>query len=91
MRYEKFNFTQGDRVALKRALRKTDIEKYYVCARSTTNRLCLIWGWLESRKIRNGRAMAVGETSKISGAMTLYGIRGANLGLRGAGECLQRA
>ena len=91
-RYDKFNITQDDRVEAKHALRnKIDNDKYYVCASSTTNRLCIIWRKRESREMRKEHANAVGEISKIPGARTLYGSRTSKLGLHGMVECLQRA
>ena len=91
-RYDKFHITQDDRVEVKHALKnKIDNDKYYVCASSTTNRLCVIWRRRESRKLWKEHTTAVGEITKIHGARTLYGSRTSKLGLHGMAECLQRA
>ena len=91
-RYDKFNITQDDRVEVKHALKnKIDNDKYYVCASSTRNRLCIIWRKRESRKLRKQHANAVGGISKIPGSRTLYGSRTSKLGLHGMVEFLHRA
>ena len=91
-KFDKYNITQDDRVEVKHALKnKIDNDKYYVCASSTRNRLCIIWRRRESRKLWKEHANAVGEISNIPGARTLYGSRTSKLGLHGMAECLQRA
>ena len=91
-RYDKFNITQDDRIEVKHALKnRIDNDKYYVCASSSANRLCIIWRRRESRKFWKEHTRAVGELPGVPGARTLYGSRTSKLGLYGIAECLQRA